>query len=325
MVMRTSVRLAGSVAFALSLIGAPAAAGAQSLRTGVTATLDNDYLDFWLLPSDRPDDNYTQGARIAWQLSATPSPARRWLCTTRTACGSSLELGQEMYTPSHDWVVPLPGQRPYVGWLYASGLAIGADTTTERRLGLTLGVTGPPSLAAQAQKEFHKVVRAFRTPLGWDQQLPAELAFAARAGQSWYVLPMRGQRWLSLEPSVDASLGTLRTALLAGTKLRLTLGGDHPWLETPDRKLVGFMVFGALYGDAVAHDLTLDGSTFHESVHVSRTPFVAEWQFGSELRVWRLAVEYRAVTRSHEYSTGPRQHSYGSIALRWETTPMHAP
>jgi hypothetical protein len=287
--------------------------------------LDNDYLNFWLLPSERPDDNYTQGARFAWRFSETPRPARRWLCATKAACGSSIEVGQEMYTPSHDWITPLPGERPYVGWLYASGLAIGADATTERRVGITLGVTGPASLAAQAQKEFHKIVRAFRRPLGWDQQLPTELAFAARAGQSWYVLPVRGQRWLSLEPSVDASLGTLRTALLAGTKLSVTLGGDHPWLQTPHRAFVGFTMFGAAYGDAVAHDLTLDGSTFHESVHVSRTPFVAEWQFGSELRVWRLAVEYRAVTRSHEYRTAPRQHSYGSIALRWETTSMHGP
>ena len=301
---------------------ASAAANGQQLSRSVRITVDNDYFDFWLPPMKRPDNDYTQGARVSWDLTAVPKPARRWLCTGRPACGSMVEIGQEMYTPDVDAPSPVPGKRPYAGWLYASTTALGADRSGQRRIGFTLGVTGPPSLAAQAQKAFHHLVRGFRRPLGWNQQLPTELAFAVRVGQSWYVLPFTDRRWLSLEPSMDAALGTLRTSMRLGTRATLSLGSAHPWLSAPREQALGFMIFGGVYGEAVAHDLFLDGSTYQSSVRVTRAPLVGEWQAGSALRVRRLTVEYRATTRAREYRTGPPNHAYGSITLRWELNPV---
>ena len=299
-----------------------ASADSQQLSRSASITIDNDYFDFWLPPIRRPDNDYTQGARVSLDVAAVPKPARRWLCTMRPACGSTLELGQEMYTPDVDAPTPVPGERPYAGWLYASAMAIGADRSSERRIALTLGVTGPPSLAAQTQEAFHHLVRGFRRPLGWDQQLPTELAFAARAVQSWYIMPFPDLQRVSFEPSVDASLGTLRTSVLVGTKAALSIGPSHPWLDIPRKPALGFTIFGGVYGEAVARDLFLDGSTYRSSVRVSRTPFVGELQLGAALRGRRLAVEYRATTRSREYHTGPPNHAYGSITLRWELNPV---
>jgi len=307
---------------ALTCLFVVSAANGQQLTRSTSVTIDNDYFDFWLAPMKRPDNDYSQGARVAWDMAAVPKPARRWLCTRRPACGSTMEIGQEMYTPDVDAPTPVPGERPYAGWLYASATAVGADRSSQRRIGLTLGVTGSPSLAAQAQEAFHHLVPGFRRPLGWDEQLPAELAFAARVGQSWYVLPVPSRQWLSLEPSMDALLGTLRTSARLGTRATLSLGPSHPWLNAPRQQALGFTIFGGVYGEAVAHDLFLDGSTYQSSVRVTRTPFIGEWQAGSALRLRRLAVEYRATTRSREYRTGPSNHAYGSITLRWELKPV---
>jgi hypothetical protein len=64
----------------------------------------------------------------------------------------------------------------------------------------------------------------------------------------------------------------------------------------------------------VAREMSLDGNTFNAGRSVERVPNVTEYQFGGGLRFERMALEYRAVTRSREYRTGPGHHTYSTMS-----------
>ena len=67
------------VAIVLTLLPAGRCDG-QVLARGIHVTEQNDYLDFWLPQDRRPDDNYTQGLRIAWDSKHAIPFAKRMLC-----------------------------------------------------------------------------------------------------------------------------------------------------------------------------------------------------------------------------------------------------
>lgn len=326
-VVRRSTRRTGSIGrlgVLLALLAAPVVVSAQQAPAFRVAA-DNDYFDFPVAPDHRPDDNYTQGARVTagvarvvgWRRLAPRLAA----CDDRAAvrCGSTTwEIGQLMYTPSIDEARPAPGERPYVGFLYGS---MAARVERERRLttaSLLLGVTGPPSLAAAAQTAFHRSA-GFRRPLGWDSQLPTEVAGLARVEERLLVasLGTAASRLADVVASGGVNTGTWRTSADATVGARVGYGIAHSW-RTGHRTrlpLVGAYVLGEGRTDAVARDLPLAGSTFRESQHVRHEPVTAALTWGFGLRVRHVAAEYRLQTTTREYRTGPRRHPVGTIAL----------
>lgn len=298
----------------------PALARAQTetLARSVRVTADNDYFDFWRPPDRRPDDNYTQGARVAVDMANAPAPLRRRFCGIHATCGASVEAGQELYTPTADSADPLPGERPYAGWLYARGAVHAATPRRRRTVDLTLGVTGPASLAAQTQEAFHSWIPRFRRPLGWSNQLPTELAGALRAEEAAYFAARSpARRWIDLVPTAHVTLGTLRTAVGLSARVRVGANLTHPWLVAPGRRW--WEAYAMLGGatEAVAQDLFLDGSTFQHSISVTREPIIGSWERGVGVRLARLGFEYRAVTQSRDYRTGPVTHPFGTISVSW--------
>lgn len=291
---------------------------AQTLRRTASIVEENDYFDFWRPPDQRSDDNYTQGLRIHVDVGGMPSLLRKRFCSGPLACGSSLEIGQEMYTPTNDAVRLLPGERPYAGWLYAKGSASAASAEERRTLTATLGVTGPPSLAEQAQDWLHHMVRGFRTPLGWGGQLPAEPDVALQGEVDRHVSTPAISRWADLTPEVHATLGTLRTALGAGGRGRIGVNLTHPWMRDDHPRFFEAYVLVGGGGELVARDLFLDGTTFRRSPSVAREPIVGEWERGVGARLGRVELQYRAVTTSREYSTGPVSHTYGGITVSYD-------
>lgn len=318
---RAAARICGAVAvFCVVVLGRPSSCLAQGpeLARSVRVTAENDYLDFWRPPDRRPDDNYTQGARVAADLAAAPAVVQRRFCGQRRSCGTTLELGQDMYTPTEDAVRSLPGQRPYAGWLYVRGASIAVTQHDRRSAEIILGVTGPASFAGQAQEAFHHLVHGFRRPLGWSNQLPTELDGALRAEDARYIAPSgAAHQWVDLVPAAHLTVGTLRTAVGASARARVGIGLTHPWLADPERRWWEAYLFVGGQTEAVARDLFLDGSTFHRSVHVSREPVVGAWERGVGVRLWRLGLEYRAVSQGREYRTGPAVHPFGGITLSW--------
>jgi lipid A 3-O-deacylase len=271
-------------------------------------------------PFKPTDDNYTQGLRLAWDAFGVPAVARRLICRRQPACGSSLEIGQEIFTPTEDDSFPIPGQRSFAGWLYARGDVVAATRTMRRDLALTVGVTGPASLAELIQNGFHRDFSPERVLLGWKYQLPTEPDMAVQFTQAWYLAPPgAGAGWTDLVPTAHATLGTLRTAAGAGGRLRVGFDLDHPWLVDATPHNFSAFAFVGANGEAVGRDLFLDGSTFRLSLRRDHRPRVGNWERGVGVRVARVGIEYRVVTLSKEYAAGPATHSFGGITLTWWT------
>jgi len=280
--------------------------------------VENDYFDFWIKPQERPDQDYTQGARLTGDFARVPSTVRRHFCK-EAACSSTLEFGQEIYTPPIDATLPVPGQRPYAGWLYTRAGSTAANVKSRRTIDAIAGVTGTPSLGEWTQTKFHSTF-GFRPPLGWGNQLPTEVAFALQMGESWYLHALESPaKWIDFVPETHATVGTLRTALGAGGRVRAGMGLTHPWMAgaTPTQ-LEGYLFAGG-QAEAVGRDLFLDGSTFESSIHVDREPLTANWERGFGLRFRRIGLEYGVVSQSREYRTGSSSHTYAGITVTWWT------
>lgn len=290
--------------------------GAQDLLRTTSVTDDNEFFNFWLPIPKRPDNNYTQGARVSTDIQRVPGAGRRLVCGQRRACGVRLEFGQEMYTPTKDSPTPLPGERPYAGWLYGRLAVRTADVRQLRSFGMTLGVTGPPSLGESVQRGFHSLF-GFRRPLGWKYQLATEPAFALIAEHTWRFAPGYASSFIDFLPSVGATAGTLRTAIGGGGRLRVGTGIVHPWLAADSIRRFAIHGFVATHVEGVARDLFLDGNTFRNSITVDSEPIRGQWERGVHIDLGLLGIEYSATSESRPYRTGPASHTYSTLTAIW--------
>lgn len=295
--------------------------------------LDNDAYNFWIHPGHRTDEEYTNGVVLAVESLRAPLWGKR-LGGGAPGCGiatghdrvclsTQLAMAHEMYTPnldrppfsSPDW----ERERPYAAWLYLSGEGRRISARALRSYTLALGVTGPPALGSLAQGIAHTITAKYTTRAeGWETQVGFEPGIVLAARQSllaWRWAP-GGHGVVDLAPSAGVSLGNIRTAADLGGRVRLGINLSHPWdprawRARPDWE---FQVHAGARREYVAHDFSLDGTLFSEPTRfVSRVPTVSEYEFGTALRLHRLSLGWRAVTRSREYATGPARHVYSQM------------
>jgi hypothetical protein len=324
-------RLVLPLAFLTSLPAGVAAqdgpAGRDGSRRAVRVVVDNDL--FAVRGGGVPPDyDYTHGTRatVAWR--AAPRWLRRRGGVSGTAPGchtaaaramgcraASLTVGQEIYTPRQDAPAPVPGERPYAGWLHATGAAVAVRAGRTRTLAVTAGVTGPPSLARPVQDGVHRLMRN-QPQLGWAHQLRAgagvEVAYAEvrrgerRVGGSG-IAAVRGQ-W-------GATLGTVRAGLGVGGDGTLGLRGPRPWspaepeVERPPRAYL----LGGVRQDWVLRDAFVEGRGARAGA--VRRPLVPQGEVGGGYRWRALAVEYRHVVRGRAYRAQPAAHAVGSVRV----------
>lgn len=252
----------------------------------------------------------------------------------------ALSVGQLIFTPRDTQATQyIPGDRPYAGWLYGS---VAFDTKTYNRLdsfGLQLGVTGPASLAEEAQNLVHSV-RGIPTAKGWDNQIHTELAFALIYDHKHRYIPDRDfvKRWgVDAISSVGAAVGTAFTNASVGFEVRAgwNLPADfgtsliRPGGETSapadradpryqDRvKSFSFHVFAAVNGRAVARDIFLDGNTFGDSHSIAKNYFVGDFVVGAGLSYRRFKLSYSHVLRTREFKGQNGVQKFGSITLSY--------
>jgi hypothetical protein len=312
----------------IALPGFPPAA--HGLQTSASLRVDNDFFNFWDPLAKRPDEEYTQGTNLALRWSGTGVVLPRLLrglapCAnappTEGLCGRlSVSLGQDMYTPSIDSPQLLPGQRPYAGWLYLEGTERAEGARRLDVVRVTIGVTGPPSLAESTQDLWHRWFN-FRQPLGWAEQLPFEvdLTLGYEGARTMVRLPSADSPHLILAPVWGLNAGTLLTDLELG--LRATVGWHPPvpWVTTlrRPRSVLGLYLLAGVRGDVVARNLFLDGTTFRASPRVARNVLVGQVEGGIGLSVGRVRLEWTVIHRGREYATQPRPHTYARLALGW--------
>jgi lipid A 3-O-deacylase len=278
----------------------------------------------------RPDYEYSNGLRVAvetegaagWSALAravAPCAAADSLAGAETGCASTtVEAGQRLYAPRQDSYEPLAGQRPFAGWLYAAVTGRVVDGPTRHTFAVEAGVTGRPSLGEPVMEAYHRAAGFWR-PVGWSHQLAFEPAVALRYGVERQVAQARvgGARAAELTAGAGASLGTLRTAAYAGAQARAGTRLAHPWAA---RRLRGTSVYAlaGARGEAVAHDLFLDGNTFGGvDARVQRRALVAYTRWGVGVTSGGLTLEYRVTARSRAYAQEPGGHPYSTIEITW--------
>lgn len=252
----------------------------------------------------------------------------------------SLSVGQMMFTPEdierRDLIVD---DRPYAGWLYGS---VAFHSKTYRRLDtfeLQAGLTGPWSLAEQAQDLVHEL-RGIKRAQGWDNQIDTEPGLAAVYEYKYRIIPRHdftGQWGVDAIVHAGAAAGTVYTYVNWGLEARagwnipadFGTGLIRPAGETDapsdtrdpryaaDRREFSLHLFAAASGRLVARDIFLDGNTFSDSHDVEKETLVGDVVLGASM-VWRsFKLSYAQVLRTGEFE---RQHGiqkFGSISLSY--------
>ena len=287
--------------------------------SSLTLRVDNDAFDFWMLPWNRPDEEYSSGVHITYEGGDAPWWSRRFIaggvCTTRRApCRAQrLEIGQDMYTParSADNPVAAPGSRRNAGWLYVSQGARALRAARSDELTVTLGVTGPPSLAELTQKLAHNAAPSLNRPADWSGQIAFEPGVIVRYEERWRAVISDRSVGIDVIPRWAANAGNVSTAAELGLQTRIGWRLRHPWL--PENGPVSVAFVAGASGRAVARDLFLDGNTFRSSHDVGHEIFVGSGEVALELRASRFLLAYRAVNETRSYANGPRWHPWASM------------
>ncbi|NNF57393.1 MAG: lipid A deacylase LpxR family protein [Rhodothermaceae bacterium] len=290
----------------LMLLGL-AAAQAQSLDA-VRLRVDNDFfaLRFARTPLDW---DYTHGAELTLRFEGALSWTHAGLLlppTERLGETSHLTVGQRIYTPRLEGETPVPGERPFAGWLYVNGRVEAMTAMRVSALELELGATGPPALGEPAQNGLHRLVGS-RPREGWANQLPFEpaLALYGEQGLRLHAPSLLGGE-VELQPRAGIGLGTLWTGAYTDGRVLYRVGAT---------RRVGASLEGGVRGSWVLHDLFLDGTVFRESLQAERIPLVGEAWIGAELRVATWSGGARFVVRSRQYQAQPRADLFGSLTL----------
>lgn len=302
-----------------SIASAQGADGSRAVRIVV----DNDL--FALRTNGPADHDYTHGTRIQVASSSAPGwlralAGRDQSCVSeearRTGCmATSMELGQEIYTPRLDGPFPIEGERPYAGWLFAE---LGTHFVSGRRvrtLSGAIGVTGPPSYAEQAQDGIHAILGEHERR-GWahqlDEHVGVQLGYTDRLAVSG---ALGGARAASLSVGWGARAGSVRSDVHVGAMVRLGARAALAWspADLERTPASGWYAIAGVRQFVVLHDLFVEGNAMHPGAE--RRMFVAETTLGIGWRSRQTTLEYRWVRRGREYDAQPVPHAIGSLAL----------
>lgn len=299
MASRTQKWLGTAAAAAIGLVFGSRAL-AQQAAPVLQLRIDNDLIAI-RGAGPPPDYDYTHGTHLSFSWS-----------------GGTMALGQEIYTPRHNALSPLAGDRPYAAWLfgeYAYRRLAGPWLGT---VAMRAGVTGPPALGEQVQNGVHRLLRN-HLEQGWAHQLPTRLTIAAGAdGTRLFASSADAGPSRFIAATFGGTLGTMQRTLRGGVETYLGFGSVHsPTANAPLIARQGQWYLIAGYReDMVFHDAFIEEPPHGASVPAAqRRLWVGEATAGIGWRTNRFASEYRYVVRGREYEAEPSAHPYGAITV----------
>jgi hypothetical protein len=302
----------------IAMAALPGAAIAQA-PSSLTLRVDNDAFDFWMLPWNRPDEEYSSGVHITYDGGDAPWWSRHFIrgrtcLNDSTSCRTQrLEIGQDLYTParSADSPVAAPGSRRNAGWLYLSQGARALTASRSKEVTVTLGVTGPPSLGELTQKLAHSAAPSLNRPADWSGQIAFEPGVIVRYEDRGRAVVSKRSIGVDIVPRWAVNVGNISTAAEVGVQTRVGWRLRHPWL--PGESPFTLALMAGASGRAIARDIFLDGNTFRADHDVGHKTFVGSGEAGIELRVGRFLLAYRAVNETRAYANGPPWHPWASL------------
>jgi hypothetical protein len=308
-------------ALPLALAAALFCATATSAQTAVRVRVDNDAFNFWQAPADRPDEEYTSGVMLSADFSGAPFWAR-WLDRDAAACtplatrcvSRRWTLGQSIYTGATPLLnaTRFAGSRPNAGVLWLSEVASVARTDRLDEVGLTVGITGEPSLAETFQRIAHSTAQYVHAE-DWADQIPAEPVFDVTYDQRRLV----HLGALELQPHGGASLGNLLTEARAGLTARAGWNLLPPFFAAAMTKNIEVAFTADATERLVGWNETLSGTLFRDSRRATLRPLVTELQGGLSVRIERATVTYSVQQTGAEYTTRTSAHVWSTLQVEW--------
>jgi lipid A 3-O-deacylase len=258
-------------------------------------------------PTTPTDRNYTNGIGLGWTSATGGAPAPiAGLMQSFFGPGEeriSLGIFQQIFTPDETNInPPNPFERPYAAYLALHSGVIEDQANTESMVALDLGVVGPAAGGEEIQNGFHHLIG--QSPdQGWGFQLHDEPTLELYGGRTWRVpLGQVGGLATDVLPAASLGLGNVRIYAQAGALLRIgtDLGADFgpnrlpPGFAgspvfVPSRPFSWYAFIGA-DGQAVAHDLFLNGNTFSAGPHVTPYPYIGEFEVGVAMVIHGVRV-----------------------------------
>lgn len=292
------------------------------------------------------DQGYTAGADIRWASGSgdlreddcLSAPARfaggalPWLVPEGRTGNVVLSLTQGIYTPVDKFRSDrILDDRPYAGmttFAYAVNVRDGDRLATTQ---LRVGLVGPSARGEEIQGAIHGVFGRNRFN-GWNNQLRDEPLLQLAHERVWRrtLGSDDGGRYWDGSLHAGAAVGNLATYANFGGELRFgrdlpddmvsspfRLAGDGlaPVLQPASGDGWRWHVFASLDNRLVAHDITLDGSTWKDSHSVPRRKYVADLTLGIVFRKgpWYFAATH--VRRTREFFGQSEAPVFGSFSL----------
>lgn len=279
--------------------------------SNISLYLENDVIA-------RTDQNYTHGTRVYIEKDNTPDYLKRKF--ENHSIISGFQVGQHLYTPYDlDEKELIVDDRPYGGWLYFGRYHIFTDNKQFHLLGVDLGVTGPPSMAKEAQTIWHKIVGS-TIPQGWDNQIKFEVGVNITYR---YKYKIKYKNIIDLIPQIGVNAGNIFTLANYGATIRVGYNipddfgylKNEPSIRAHKDKKIGIYGFAGIDQSLICRNIFLDGNTFRSSHSVEKNRVVNEYSYGIGLNSCRFSIILTMNHRTKEFKLQKKDHSFGTCLI----------
>jgi len=324
------------VALVAALFVAPLAHAQEVKKPAVTSlTVENDKF------GGGTDRNYSNGLRLERVSGADDIfPALEWVAdripfldVERQELRQGFALSHVIFTPEDKTlVVPDPTDRPYAGWLFASGTIVGSSANTQDTLQVNLGIVGPSAGGEFVQNNFHRIIGVAEAQ-GWPNQLRDEVGIEIIAQRLHRfpgpTLPLGIETDLGFD--VGGALGNVRTYAATGLtarigwdldssfgppRIRPALSGAGEFIPGTDENPMGGYLFIGASGRAIGRDMFLDGNLFRDGPRVDdRKDFVGDLQVGLAIHYREVQLAFTYVNRTEEFDSQITPQRFGAFSI----------
>ncbi len=291
------------------------------------------------------DSSYSNGVRFSYVYTEKDIPfwaplLTNWSDTLSTEFDKSYtnfgaSLAHQIFTPQNTASTDLIlNDRPYAAWLYFGMTSSFQTTSHSHSLEFDVGVVGPSAMGEDVQNNFHSMIGVPKSN-GWAHQLEDEptLQLSYQQRLRFYELKQNDSKILDFIPYFGGAFGNVLIGGNIGMLGRIGFNipddygptrpsssdGDPTFIPRSNkaRQHFGAYLYGGLRGNAIAHNIFLDGSIFQKSHHVSKYPFTAESEFGLGAHLDGWSFVWRFVSKSPEFKERSQLNSFASISLSY--------
>lgn len=250
-----------------------------------------------------------------------------------------INVTQLMFTPQslESIKTPVYDEHPYGAWLAFGFTSIIKNEDRANTLTLYVGAVGEDALGRQIQDIVHEVMDSPKWA-GWDNQLPTEFTLMLSFERKYRLRFLESDRgnwgsdgyssWLADVGnvyirgggSVYFRYGYNLPASCAQVGWEPNSNNTIPFAGKPSQMDGNWSMyaFGGLRGYAIAYDVFLDGTMFHNSpVTVGRYPMVVDFFGGGCLRYKNMDMIFGYTIRSKEYPSQRAPQWMGTMSLRY--------